>query len=345
MRQSLLLLFLAVVIPFLSSISFAQDNFDLPIKTKCNEQWTVSQGVFLCNQKQSQSLFLKIKIPPTKGSFRVVNCNRDLTNDGNPDDFDSQIWKEGWWIFSRTVRVFAETPQITVPVEETRKDDCPIVITQYADYAGGHSAVLYSAEDKRLADILEYSCAGRAFIPTGGVSGAGMGSCRAITGAELQIRFIAKEPTVLILSGSKCHVFEKHELKAQEQSLSKIKVSKGVCPVTVEAKSLNSVQRSVFMVVGYPREEFSIDSPFLFAEGSKRRAVCPMTATMLSVEVYNGEKIIWRSGRKESTFEFETKDFPANSIACLTAYAEDSNSMSGSCFELGSMKELPYNFF
>lgn len=372
MRYPLLVVFLFSFSCVSSISAHSQDSFDLPIKVWCNDEWSISEGVFLCNQVTNKPLLLKIKIPPTKGSFRVVNCNRDLTVDGNPDDFDSQIWKSGWWIFSKVVRVFAETPQIIVPLEEMRKSDCPIVVSEYAEYAGGHNAVLLNVEDKRLADFLEYSCAGKPFISTGstrGVSGLGLGVCRGLVGAEVLVRLKAKENTAVVISGSKCEIFEQYRLKVGESFSVRFDLSKGVCPVTVEAMALKKTVRSVFLFVGIPRENYMIDSPLLVKDGNMRRAILPISASMLSVEIYKGEKIVWRSGRKDASFSFNdnsnsgsgssssteggwsdrgevesvSADF-SGLVGCLTGYSRDSNSMSGACYDLSTMKELSYFF-
>lgn len=77
---------------------------------------------------------------------------------------------------------------------------------------------------------------------------------------------------------------------------------------------------------------------------------------MVSTEIYLGQQTLWRSGvRKDESYVLRPGEdngeaykssgkWPQDAVACHTAYTDVFDSMSGSCYDLNAMREVPYFF-
>lgn len=346
--------YLLLLLMFTSCVSARSQGFeglyDLPLKIECNGKTHLSFGGFICSKDKSESSMMQFKIPPTRGVYRVMNCNRDLTRDETPDDFDTQIWRKGFWIFGRTVRKYAQTPKIEIPFDVLRRNGCPISITMFAEKAGSHQATVIVESDDRFENFAEYSCKGKGYLGFGtiteGSSGRGVAFCRGLVGSDFRLRYYAKEAAILNIAGSSCGIAENHKIQSGEVRDVLIPLRKGSCPLIFELiLDEKRIYRSMALLIGESRKAYSIDTPFLVPDGDQRKVIVPLFTSMVSMEIYNKGKIIWRSGARKSSFTVNNSEFPKGSIGCITAYSEKKNSQQGACFDIHSVKELSYDFF
>jgi hypothetical protein len=327
--------FVVLVLFLFSSLAEAK-SYDLAVQAMCNGKWEQANGVFVCNQKVLQQARIKLKIPPTRGQIRVVDCNKDLTADGNPDDFNTQIWRTGWWIFAKSVIVPSETPEIILPTTYPSSNDCAIVASVIGIDSGAHDAVFLYQSDTSLVDIFDYSCAGDAYLKTVN----GMGKCRALEGASLTIKITPpSDAGVLNIVGDLCGIKYKIPYQTNNEIIQTIQIPRDVCPLDVQIVTKDKDLRSRFILVGKDRKKIAIDNPLMIQDGGKKRVFLPTNATVMSSEIYYQDKVTWRSGpRKEDSYEIGNAD----GIVCHSAWSLAS--FSGSCWDFKTNQEVPYYF-
>lgn len=157
-------------------------SFTLPIKVLCDGAWQIAFGASLCSTPVEA---IKVKIPPTQGIIRVMDCNRDLTKDGNPDEFNQQTWKEGWWIFSREKRVLTDTPMIPL---RNADPSCPIVVSLAESSSAAHSAVIAWHDATQPGLFGSLFCGGE---PVEIVNGTAV--CKARPGTKLRVNIAGND--------------------------------------------------------------------------------------------------------------------------------------------------------
>ena len=338
--------FIVLVLFLFSSLAEAR-SYDLAVQAMCNGQWEQARGIFVCNQKALQQARIKLKIPPTRGQMRVVDCNKDLTADGNPDDFNTQIWKSGWWVFAKSVIIPSDTPEIALPTTYPASNDCIIVASVVGIDAGVQNAVFLYQSDKFLVDMFDYSCAGNDFLKTVN----GVGKCKALEGSSFTIRVTppANIGTVNI-EGSLCGIRDKITFVSKDPITISIKVPKNVCPVDVQMVTKDKDMRSRFILAGEDRKRIGLDNPLMIQDGDGKRIFMPITGTVMSTEFYYQDKVVWRSGfRKDDSYRLVpdkdswTSGWPDGTVACHSAWSTV-NAFSGSCWDLKTNREIPYYF-
>jgi hypothetical protein len=316
----------------------AYAKFNLPIEVICNGKPLQGWGAVICAQKDPPT-HLKVKIPPTKGQLRVTDCNSDLTSDGNPDDFNTQIERQGWWIFSRTVRVLSTTPLFSLPLRSY--DDCGITASVAGEKTGVQTADVVF-DSKMDGDFVEMTCANKK------TSVDRVALCQALEGAELTFTPKNLQGTIIVI-GTGCGV----SARSEGSSPIKLRVPSGRCVIDLSWVNLDSSKRSRVLVIGHPRSDQELDNPLMVREGSKRRIFKPIGAAIMSTEIYSGDTILWRSGeREQDSYHIDPKEdnasgleeWPKGAIACHTAYSRTLQSISGSCYTLDSDREIPYLF-
>lgn len=307
-------------------------KFNLPVEVVCNGKPLRGMGGVICAQAEPPSS-LKVKLPPTRGQLRVTDCDQDLTLDGNPDDFNTQIERQGWWIFARTVRVLSETP--TFPLPRKSYDDCGLTVSVVGENTGVQTAdVIF---DTRVQGAF-------AVMTCGGVVSKvdKVGVCRALEGARLEFGTSEQKGTMVVI-GSSCRVSSQIDLSARRSVA--LQVPEGRCVIDLGWVNGQVQQRSRVLVLGQSRESRELDNPLMVRDGDKRRVYKPIGASLTSTEIYQEDKVLWRSGsRDDDSYSFEDKGWPPGSIACHTSYSQALQSISGSCYNLDSDKEVPYFF-
>lgn len=329
-------LFLAAI--FVTTPAFAQ-KFNLPVELQCEGKTVYARGAYICAQKEVPR-FLRVKIPPTKGQLRAVDCNEDLTDDKNPDDFNMKIERDGWWIFSRAVRVLDSTPRFNIPARSY--NDCAIFVSVAGEKTGVQSALIVY-DDRMSGTFLEMVCGSQAvYAPVNKVA-----SCQALEGARLAFRYKPKVG-VGLAHASGCGLTQRLDL-TKEQTF-EVRVPPGHCEIDFAWVTADKSEKTRVLVVGDKRESRELDSPLMVKEGNGYRVYKPNSATIISTEVYDGERVVFRSGVRDNESYSLTpgsdgpNPWPASGVACHTAYSDTLNSMSSVCYQVSTMRETPYVF-
>ena len=316
-------------------------TFSLPVKAACNGENITFVGGYICNQKVLTPLRIKVKLPPTKGRIRIADCNRDLTQDGNPDDFNSETWSTGFW-FWRHHRILAtDTPEIFLypPVD----DNCPLEIGTYAEDAGEQAAVMFYVR-KGYKDFLRFRCAGQPFTYTEN----GVAICKGLSGANIEFKSdLPGEPYIINIKG--CGIQAEYKT-----TYFTVKMPGKICTLDVQLVTETKDWRTRFFVMGQDRSLAEIDSPSMIRDGQLRRVFKPLNASVMSTEIYHNGVILWKSEpHREDSYHLDSKVdtkkglnyWPEGALACHTAYSEKTDSMSESCYDVNKSTKVPYVFY
>ena len=325
------------------------ESYDLPIEASCGGRTTQSTGGFVCAYNKALTFTertLKVKIPPTRGQIRIIDCEQELTEDGNPDDFNHQIEKSGWWLWKKTVRVLSETPSFKLPLKDYK--DCPVVISVAGEDAGVQVAAIVF-EPKALYNPwnIDYRCG-----QTDATVNGSVGICKAFEGAIVTFESNMKDREFHAI-GTACGV----NAESQNGRL-QFAMPEGVCLVDMGRLSADgeTTWRTRFLFLGQDRAARKLDNPTMVFQRGGVRVYKPQGARIISSEIYLKDKIIWRSGSRNDDSYFlapdkdnsgkykESGKWPDGSIVCHTAYTNEFDSMSGSCYDIKSHREVPYFF-
>lgn len=326
-----------ISLAFYSGFTFRQQavaQFNLPFEVTCNSTTWAGQGGIICAQDKSQASVLKVKIPPTKGQLRVVDCDNDLTDNKRPNDFNTVTFKEGFWLWSRSVRRLDTTPLFSLPAKSRK--DCAIAVSVYGDQAGLQMATIIQ-EPAPLDHIADLPCL---------EASTGLYTCSGLEGARLTVA--SKTPGTLLILGSGCGINIR-----SETGVTVLKLPKGACVVDLALVTADSSKRARLLLLGRDRQKRELDTPLMVLDGANRRIIKPLGASMTATEIYLGDQVLWRSGvRADDSYKLDpSKDnadglgnWPQGSVGCHSAYSAEFNSFSGSCFDMNSGTELPYTF-
>ena len=336
-----LLLTLAITL-LLSNTALAK--FNLPFYFFCKGKWILSEGISICSDYGLAKI--KAKIPPTAGQIRAIDCQDELYR----EDFNTQIWKTGFWLWKRAVIIPSKTPQIDIPISHRYQENCPIYIgvASYPD-VGFQQAVLFYT--KKYDDFLEYRCAYGDWIKTGEF-GPGVGYCKNFMNSTVQLKVKAKK-AILNVIGSTCGI--SINAKVNGTGFVKFDMPNGVCVVDVLLTDTEGSKRTRLALVGINPAERELTQPVQLHEGTgKRKVVQPLGSEILSTEIIKGDEVIWRSGPKEEqNYDIEApnpvnrnreEEWDDETYACHTAYSGQLNSIAGSCYHLKTNKQVPYFF-
>jgi hypothetical protein len=351
--QVRLISFLASTLVSLASFSAKGQSYDLPFELDCKSSKSLHSGVAACSLPWGSLMKLKIKIPPTRGQLRVVDCDQVLTNGGNPDDFNMIIEASGFWLWQRRVIRLDNPPEFVFPLRNF--NDCPIVVSVAGEKAGIQTGIIladhrFHEKPPQLHDYLKFSCAG----PIQETSG-GLAVCKGLEGSRffVSLKQPEKEGTMFLV-GTGCGITRTVNLA--ESNTAEIFLPSGSCVLDVGVVVRQMKLKTRFMLLGIERTIRKIDDPVMSQEGSNRRVYMPQGANLASTEIYFGNTVLWRSGiRMDSSYvirpnadngePYRSQDkWPDGAIACNTAYAEDIDSVSGTCYDLRTMVEKPYTF-
>jgi hypothetical protein len=227
------------------------------------------------------------------------------------------------------VRVLSETPTFSIP--KRSYDDCGIAVSVVGEGTGTQTAVVIF-ESRMQGSFATMTC-GNTVSKVDKVA-----VCKALEGARLEFA-TAEQKGIMAVVGTSCGVSSRIDL-SERRSIS-LQVPDGRCVVDLGWVNGGVRQRSRVLVLGQSRESRELDNPLM----DKGRIYKPIGANLTATEVYSGDKILWRSGAKEQdSYSLEGESWPSGSIACHTSYSQSLQSISGSCYNLGSDKEVPYFF-
>lgn len=348
-RHYLLTTATALALSFEASAS----KFDLPVQISCGEQGGFFHGAAVCSIPWGSPVRLKVKTPPTRGQLRVVDCDQVLTKDGNPDDFNMVIDKVGFWLWQRRVIRIDSPPEFVFPLRNF--NDCPAVVSVAGQNAGVQSAIIlidhrFHTSKPTLHDYLTFSCSGP-FEKTSG----GLGVCKGLEGGRFSVKPTVPQPSgTMFLVGSSCGITRTMDLSKDKEA--EVYLPNGSCILDVGMVVDQKKYKSRFLLIGEDRTARKIDSPIMIKERDGRRVYRPQGANMTSTEIYHEGGVLWRSGvrdqdsytidpDKDNAEPYKSKGiWPRGAIACHTAYAEDIDSIGGSCYDLNTLVEKPYFF-
>jgi len=173
-----------------------------------------------------------------------------------------------------------------------------------------------------------------------------IGMCKALAGGELTFSSPEMKGTMFAI-GSSCAIAEQADLSLGQTI--KLQVPTGRCVIDLAWVNGSASQKSRVLILGQDREARELDNPLMVRDGGSRRIYKPIGANLTSTEIYQGERVVWRSGvRDQDSYTISSdKDggpWGADYIACHTAYSQALQSISGSCYNLSSDKEVPYFF-
>lgn len=320
---------LAILSVFYYQSAFA--NYNLVYQTLCRDTQYFS-GASVCSS--GDSIDLKIKIPPVRGQLRVMDCNKDLTNSGTPNDFNTITWRTGFWLWQRKIIQLSNTPLITIKAPQK---NCPITVSVTGEETGTQNAVILNEPRDSFQDFSQLSCAGDEFKPTR----QGLASCIGLSGANFKIKVSPEPLTKYIVDVVGCGYQEK---LTSQTFVGQLKDRACVMDTMITYMSEKNpvIMKSRFLMVGRDRAMQELDKPIIVRDADKLRTFKPLGASIYSMEVYLNGQILWRSGpRTDETF-WATEQ-PTNSKLCVSAYSK-SGAFSGACFDSKSLVELPYEF-
>lgn len=333
----------------------------LPIKGTCgvdvlgNPIWKSGIGGLVCKQKAGLATSIKFKLPPTRGKFRAVNCDRELTDNGNPDDFNTILDSSGslfWrkqWVRQDTTPIFTTKPL------QPDDNDCPMAVSLSAEDTGIQKAVFMYHIIPASGDDLTLKVKMKCASEWSDVDGMGM--CRALSGSQVNFKIpVIKDKAVINIVGAACDEFQKLVIKPEdvvkEGGLSYVPAAVdlriGACPLQIQVKTVGAgaivEQNAKVLLIGHPRERDELDSPVITGDSKRINVAKPINAGVMALEVYRGGKIAWRSPKyTEDRFISGTDIDLKDATVCATAY-NTSSSMSYSCFDTKLLKEVPYGF-
>lgn len=332
--------------------------FLLFLQVFCNNQWMQSRGAFVCQQAEPSIVRVKVKIPLTKGQFSARDCDGEITEDGNVDDFNTETVKEGvlWWARKRVI--YSRTPEFQFK-RGLQHNNCAVALGLAAEKAGVQQALIVVNTGKVNPLHIRYTCGQKNYSTLEASpysNGPGTGACIAFSDAEFKSRvYVEEQFGILNIVSSSCLVAKKIvygkgriEPEIDDQGRKYLtfnhRLKYGACPTTFELKDgMLPAKSANILMIGNDRQGTGLDTPTLIklSEGSYK-VIKPLTSTMVFVELYKNQDFVWRSDVKELDFDFSwDKSKPA--LACVSAYSS-ANAMEGSCYELPSMKEVPYTF-
>lgn len=342
---------------FITMSAMADVKYNLPMEINCLGKIIQVKGVAICAQPNPPE-YLKVKIPPSRGQLRVTDCNQDLTSDGNPDDFNTKLEKQGWWIFGRQVRIMNDTPMFPLP--QRSYNDCAIVAAVSGEDTGVQAGlIIYDNRNYDSSGFIEMSCAASDdFVPVTKAA-----SCSGLNGAKLVFRVNPKKVVAggFLLVGSwdtryNCNLKEERKLTGDPAlDLISTKIDTGPCILEVAwVKSASEVNKVRILTSGKAREDRELDNVLAVAEGDGVKVYKPNGASIVSSELYELGHVLWRSGpHAEDSYVLNPKEHNAlnrktwgvGTVLCHTAYSASFNSFSGTCYKAdGTNQEIPYSF-
>ena len=331
--------------------------FLLPFQALCGvlasgqPAWFPSSGLFVCAQPEGVGE-VRVKLPPSRGQFRVLDCEQDLTPDGTPDDFNRNSAIRSF-LFFRFARVFPnESFNFRFP-RTASQNACPVVLSTAGEDSGTQKAIVDYFTPAGTTLEVRYACRGKTHSTYTGSpwsSGFGAGGCVTLEGAQaaLQVSVPAPRGTLKVVSKA-CGLTAQQTFGPADLVFKDLRawvsfpwsVPEGLCPMSIEVTAETTTQAQIIFV-GHSRDRAEIDTPRLVQDGDRRRIIAPLFSTAFDAHVLVGDKAIWRS-QSESRNPAIPRDLPTGAKICAAAWGRE-NSVSTACFEANNGKEVPYDF-
>lgn len=357
----LLSIFLLCALPAYGA-NFLGAVYNLPFKAECQGQLHYTNGMFVCSTAKEFNPAVSVHLPPTKGRMRIRDCNRDLTEDGNPDDFNTLTWNTGWFIFSKKNTKYTGNPTIKVGLRTQIDNDCPVFLSVVGENTGVQSGVLFLNINNKLENFAEYQCGPGPWSnmskPTtkgypNAVSEGGLGVCSAFEGARVSIR-LPNSPKigVLRLIGNSCGILKEYKFTEGWNDIFTFDLPQGPCVLNIQLIT-GDVKLAKLYLLGNQITKSEIDSPTMIKDGTSLRVFKPLGASIVMTQIYdlNGNAVFRSGPRTEDNYKVDPGNLGAGITkwasklkVCHSAFSEESNSMGNICYDLDTMTIIPFTF-
>jgi len=279
----------------------------LPLSGYCNGEF-FANSLYACNTKEPVKV--EVHIPPVEGKIRGVNCNREITQGGNPDDFHISEERKGFLFWKHTYIRVTENPFYTLAPTPT----CPTILTTISKELGVDSGALFMYNLRDLPPDTEYSCAGETRVTKDGV-----GYCTLLRGAEFTIPAPRDDEMREFYAVShSCGINKKDNSEELVLSLD----HPGFCSLAVMYSSLEAMYEYRFAFRVLPRDSVGIDDTSVERKGGSFEVRAPLDSKVLQVEHWEGGKLIRRSPQIKDK-KFST---PISEKTCFFAYGYNTSS-------------------
>jgi len=335
--------------------------YNQPFKIKCAGQWYNAKGLIVCKEKALAYPTLKFKLPPVPGKLRVVDCERELTEDGNPDDFNTVEWKQGWWIFARRIIRLTDTPEVRLGFRNANLTNCPVVSSISGVGTGTQSGVMVFDIKSNRGNKMMYSCGRQSpfhkfgdttdLVVGDGVF-SGIGACQVLSGNKVRLAWDKSLlPASLSIAAINCGIADMRNFQVGEEPFYNITVQKGICAYDMSLVTTEGVTRYRLITLGDSGGRSELDNPVVvFQDRRKIRVIKPLGADLYNTEIYRGDKIVWKSEQRDSkSFHIDKEDdvdWQNGDRVCTTAYRDSDGSMGRSCYVVENtvLKQVDYDF-
>lgn len=323
--------------------------YNMPYKMKCAGEWHTVNGLIVCKEKALAYPKIKYKLPPVPGKLRVVDCERELTADGNPDDFNTVEWMQGWWIFARRIIRLTETPEVTLGFRNSNLTNCPVVSSISGVGTGTQTGVMvFDIKSNRSKELL-YRC-GRQGDPhmfgdttslvVGDGENSGIGACQVLSGNKIRVTWDRNlHPAVLNVAAISCGIADQKNYLKEDLPGHDITVQHGICVYDMSLVTSSGTKKVRLVTLGDSGGRSELDNPVVVRQdGRKFRVVKPLGADIYNTEIYRGNRVIWRSEKRDSkSFHIDREDdvkWEEGDLICTTAYRDADGSMGKSCYRV-----------
>lgn len=321
--------------------------FTLPVLASCGSALTFAMGTLICTQP-TENPSIKIKVPPTDGQFRAVDCQKDLTEDGTPDDFNFEKFRRGFWLWRKNLVKISETPAFAIG---SVRNNCPVIISLASRDTGTQQAAIFFQSGLSLD--FQYECNGivrESYLKDPNRVGSFAGYCRSFVGTEHKVRVKPfNQRWVLNASGPSCNfLFKASWDKVGAKPEFTVPVKDGFCPIFFELKEMVDdkiqIKKGFFVSEGQPSDYKPIDSANFVKDGDTIKIIPPMFANLMWADAINAGQIVWQGDKNNGVIEVNSGKFLMNTKLCASSYSNEFSSASFECIDPQSMKRVPYEF-
>lgn len=321
--------------------------FSLPILSTCGNASVFAMGALICTQP-TQNASVKIKVPPTDGQFRAVDCQKDLTEDGTPDDFNFEKFRKGFWLWRKTLVKISETPSFSF---SNPRNNCPVIVSVASRDTGTQQAAIFFQSNLSLD--FQYECNGvtkESYLTDPNRVGSFAGYCRSFVGTEHKVRVKPfNQRWVLNAVGPSCNFLFKAswDITGAKPEFT-VPVKDGFCPISFELKELVNekiqIKKGFFVSEGQPSSYKPIDSANFVKDDGQIKIIPPMFANLMWANAITSGQVVWQGDKNNGVIEVSSDRFLMNTKLCAASYSNELGSESFECVDPQSMKRVPYEF-
>ena len=265
--------------------------FELPIEFSCNGKVVSTQGVGVCQQPEGTDSWVKFKLPPAQGQFRVTNCNNNLLP---VTDFNYLTKKGGFlWLFDKQI-LSDDIYTLSLGKLNPSLNSCPTVISMAGKNTGIQKAILYyyitSATNPPYDQEVSFEC-----VNMTKKTENGMGKCYRYAGMPFYMH-VDVDPTdfgIIYATSPACGYSEKknYDVGTTKVDLTMPFTLEGYCPVEiVHSRRVGGNyidKRAAIKIISIDPTIYGIDKAHFFRVGKKIKMWRPLFAETVQLNFYN----------------------------------------------------------